>query len=335
MRLRQMAVVTAALALMLGWCGCGKPSAESNDGAPTGKVRYAKIGTGGMTGVYYPTGGAIAKMVNDQRDKYGIRCNVESTGGSVYNVNALLSGDLTFGIVQSDIQYQAYNGQGKWETRGPQQRLRSVFAIHPELVTLVAAVDADIKDIKDLRGKSVNIGDPGSGNRQNAIAALKAVGLNYKSDIRAQSVKAAEAPSLLQDEKIDAFFYTVGHPSGAVKEASTGRKVRFASITGVDELVASLPYFAKSHIPVKLYERVANEQDVPTFGVKATLVTVDTTPADMVYAITKEVFANLEAFKLLHPAYTVLTRENMMEGLSAPLHPGAERYFREAGLLKE
>ncbi len=296
---------------------------------------FVTIGTGGITGVYYPTGGAIAKMVNKKRKEYGIRATVESTGGSVFNVNAVMTGDLEFGVVQSDRQFQAIKGEAEWKEKGPQSDLRAVFSIHPESVTLVAALDAGINDIKDLRGKKVNIGNPGSGQRQNAIDALNAVGIDYKKDLKAESVKAAEAPGLLQDDRIDAFFYTVGHPSGAIKEATSGtRKVRIANITGIDNLLTKYPYYAKSSIPISLYPGAQNEKDAETFGVKATFVTSAKVADDIVYAITKEVFENFDDFKKLHPAYSTLTKQSMLEGLSAPFHPGALKYYKEAGLIK-
>jgi len=301
------------------------------------KTQFVTIGTGGITGVYYPTGGAIAKMVNKKKKEYGIRATVESTGGSVFNINAVMSGDLEFGIAQSDRQFQAVKGLAEWKDKGPQKDLRAVFSIHPESVTLVAAVDAGVKDIKDLKGKKVNIGNPGSGQRQNAIDALEAVGINIDKDIQAESIKASEAASLLQDGRIDAFFYTVGHPSGAIKEATSGaRKVRIASVAGpgIDKLLAKYPYYAKAIIPVKLYPGAKNDKDVDTFGVKATLVTSAKVPDAVVYAITKEVFENFEAFKKLHPAYGTLTKEKMLQGLSAPIHPGAMKYYKEAGLMK-
>ncbi len=299
------------------------------------KMTFVTIGTGGITGVYYPTGGAIAKMVNEKRSEYGIRATVESTGGSVFNVNAVMTGDLEFGVVQSDRQYQAWKGEAEWADKGPQHELRAMFAIHPESVTLVAADDANIKTIGDLKGKRVNIGNPGSGQRQNSIDALENAGINWETDLQAEGVKAAEAPGLLQDGRIDAFFYTVGHPSGAILEATAGkRKVHFVPIVQVDKLLAKYPYYAKAFIPMKLYTGATNQEDVMTFGVKATFVTSAKVPVDVVYAITKEVFENLEEFKKLHPAYEVLTKENMLEGLSAPIHPGAAKYFKQSGLVK-
>jgi TRAP transporter TAXI family solute receptor len=298
------------------------------------KTIFVTIGTGGITGVYYPTGGAIAKMVNKKRQEYGIRATVESTGGSVFNINAIMAGDLEFGVAQSDRQYQAVMGIEDWKDKGPQKDLRAVFSIHPETVDLIAAVDANINSLQDLRGKRVNIGNVGSGYRQNAIDALEANGLNYEKDFNAESLKAAEAPGLIQDGRLDAAFYTVGHPSGYYKEATAGkRQVKFVPITNIESLLAKYPYYAKAVTRVpELYPTAANTEDVPTFGVKATFVTSAKVPDEVVYAITKEVFDNFEEFKSLHPAYAGLTKESMLEGLSAPIHPGAMKYYKEVGL---
>lgn len=301
-----------------------------------GAMKFVTIGTGGVTGVYYPTGGAISKIINDKRDVYGIRATVEATGGSVFNVNAVMAGDLEFGIVQSDRQYQAINGLAEWDGK-KQEKLRAICALHPEALTLVAAVESGIQTVADLKGKVVNIGNPGSGQRQNSIDALTAVGIDYEKDLTAEGLKAAEAPKMLQDGRIDAFFYTVGHPSGAIQEATSGgRKVRFIAIEGpgLDEMIEKNPFYAKAYIPVSLYPQADNTEDVLTFGVKATLMTNADVPEDIVYAITKELFDNLEAFKELHPAFGVLTKENMMEGLSALIHPGAMKYYKEVGLDK-
>ncbi len=298
--------------------------------------RFVTIGTGGVTGVYYPTGGAISRMVNKKSSEYNIKATVESTGGSVYNINAVLSGDLEFGVAQSDRQYQACKGMAEWSKAGPQKDLRAVFSIHPESITLVAAAESGIKSVSDLVGKRVNIGNPGSGQRQNSIDVLSSFGIGLK-DIKAEQVKAVEAPGLLQDEKIDAFFYTVGHPAGNIKEATSGRiKVNIIPITGkgVDELLKKNSYYAASVIEGKNYPNKVTEGDVNSIGVKATLVTSTKVDEVIVYAITKEVFDNLERFKKLHPAYSTLTRESMLEGLSAPIHKGALKYYKEAGLIK-
>ena len=323
-------------AVLLGIVFLAEPakSGDQDSEPPTGTASVT-IGTGSITGLYYPTGNAIAKFVNTKRKEYGIRIAVEATHGSVFNVNAVMQGALEFGLVQSDRQYQAINGLAEWMDKGKQTDLRAVFSIYHESLTLVAADDAGIKKITDLRGKNVSIGYPGSGQRQNAIDVLTAVGLDFKKDINAEGIKVSEATDLLMDNLIDAFFYTVGHPSEAIREITSGkRKVRFTSITGVDALLAQHPYYSQSVISVKNYPEVVNTEDVPTIGVKATLVTSAKATDKIVYAITKEVFENLASFKKLHPAYSALTPAGMLEGLSAPIHPGAMQYYRESGLVK-
>lgn len=301
--------------------------------APVERQEYAvTIGTGGVMGVYYPTGGAICKLVNKKRRVHGIRCGAESTRGSVSNINAIMAGDFEFGMAQSDRQYQAYHGLAEWRHM-PQIDLRAVYSLYAETVILIAAVDSGIKTIQDLRGKRVNIGPPWSGQRMNSIDALQNAGIDYTKDLIAEGVLAREAPGLLQDGHIDAFFYTVANPAGAIKQATSGkRKVRFIPITDIEDLLRKYPYYAKAFIPIKFYPRVANRKNVETFGVKPTLVTSINVPDDVVYAITKEVLDNLRVFKKLHPAYLFLTKENALEALSAPIHPGALKYYKEVGL---
>jgi len=306
-------------------------------GCKSRKTKFVTIGTGAVTGIYYPTGGAISQMVNKKYDEYGIKATVESTGGSVFNVNAVLNGDLEFGIVQSDRQYQAYNGLAEWSKAGKQTDLRSVFSVHPESITLIASGKSGIREVKDLKGKRVNLGNPGSGSLQNSMDVLKAAGLSEKQDFSAEYVKAVEAPGLLQDERIDAFFYTVGHPNGNIKEATSGRiKVFIVPIEGpdIDKMLENYSYYAKSTIPCSFYPSALNTEDIQTIGVKTTFVTSKQVDDDIVYAITKEVFENIEDFKLLHPAYQVLTKESMLEGLSAPVHKGALKYYKQVGLDK-
>jgi TRAP transporter TAXI family solute receptor len=299
-------------------------------------IRFVTIGTGGVTGVYYPTGGAISRMVNKKSDEYRIKATVESTSGSVFNINAVLSGDLDFGVAQSDRQYQAYHGTAEWSEAGRQKNLRSVFSIHPESITLVASERSEIRDVLDLKGKRVNLGNPGSGQLQNSKDVVYAAGLSEEK-FSAEYVKAVEAPGLLQDGRIDAFFYTVGHPNGNIKEATSGRvRVRIVSIEGegIDSLLSTHSYYARATIPHSFYPNALNTDDVRTIGVKATFVTSSDLEDDIVYAVTREVFENLDDFRSLHPAYKTLTEENMLEGLSAPVHNGALRYYREVGLDK-
>jgi len=300
------------------------------------EATFVTIGTGGVTGVYYPTGGAISRMINNKFDTYKIKATVESTSGSVFNINAVMNGDLEFGVAQSDRQYQAYNGMAEWQESGPQTDLRSVFSVHPEAITLVASEESGIMEIADLNGKRVNLGNPGSGQLQNSKDVLAAVGID-EEEISAEYVKAIEAPGLLQDGRIDAFFYTVGHPAGNIKGATSGRgKLTITPITGpaIEGMVNDRPYYAEALIPQDFYPAALNEEDIRTIGVKATFVTSSSVSADIVYAITKEVFENLDDFRELHPAYKVLSERNMLKGLSAPIHPGALRYYRESGLME-
>jgi TRAP transporter TAXI family solute receptor len=298
------------------------------------ETRFVTIGTGGVTGLYYPTGGAISRMLNKKFKEFKIKATVESTSGSVFNINAVLQGDMEFGIAQSDRQYQAYHGLAEWAEAGPQTDLRAVFSLHAEPITLVVSEQSGIRDIEDLGSKRINLGNPGSGQLQNSKDVLTAAGLS-EQDVLAEYVKAVEAPGLLQDERLDGFFYTVGHPNGNIKEATSGRiKVFIVPIRGqrIDKMVEDCPYYAKAMIPRSFYPRALNSDDIETIGVKATFVTSRDIDEDLVYALARLVFENLEEFKKLHPAYKQLTRENMLRGLTAPVHRGALRYYREAGL---
>lgn len=303
-----------------------------------GQTHFITIGSGDPTGVYFPAGQVIAGTINEKRDELGIRASVESTPGSLFNLTAILTGNLEFGLLQSDKQYHAVAGLAEWAQKGPQKNLRSVFSLHNESVCLLAASDTGITNITDLKGKRVNLGHPRAAEHMNAVDTLKAVGIHPSRDIAAQNVKAADAPRLLQDMRIDAFFSTRGHPNDMLKEAVSGsRKIRFIPLTGpgIDKLVSENNYYQKSTIPIKkFYADSDNSSDVESFGVLATLCTSADIPDDVVYRITKIVFSNLEYFKKQHPAFSGLTRESMLMGLSAPLHPGARKYYLEAGLLK-
>jgi TRAP transporter TAXI family solute receptor len=299
------------------------------------KTKVFTIATGEYMGRYYPTGGVIAEIVNNQQDENGFRCTAKPTSGSVFNINAIMVGDMEFGIVQSDSQYQAFNGKDKWKDKGPQKDLRSMFSLYTESVTLIASVDSGIKTILDLKGKRVDIGKIGSGSRQNAIAALNTEKIDWKTDIKIIKIgKNTDAPSMLMRGELDAFFYTVGHPTTAIKFATVGaKKTLFIPIVNIESLLSEHPYYVKSFIPVSLYPQAANKEDVKTFGVKATFVTSAKIPDNVVYAVTKEVFENLGSLKYSDPTLNMLTKESMVtDGLTAPMHPGALKYYKEAGL---
>jgi len=295
---------------------------------------FITIGTGGVTGVYYPTGGAICRLVNKGRKEHGIRCSVESTGGSVYNLNTIRAGELDMGVAQSDWQYHAYNGTSKFEEAGPNKDLRAVFSVHPEPFTVVARADSGIKDFMDLKGKRVNIGNPGSGQRGTMEVLMGALGWTKDDFSLASELKSAEQSKALCDNKIDAMVFTVGHPSGSIKEATTTCDTVLVSVNGpeVDKLISDNAYYRKAVIPGGMYR--GNPDDVTTFGVGATFVSSTNTPADTVYQVVKAVFENFDDFRKLHPAFAVLKKEQMIkDGLSAPLHDGAMRYYKEAGLM--
>jgi uncharacterized protein len=299
------------------------------------KSKVFKIATGEYMGRYYPTAGAIAEIVNNKQEEFGFRCVAKPTSGSVYNINAIMAGDMEFGIVQSDSQYQAFNGLDEWKDKGPQKDLRTMFSLYTESVTLLASVDSGIKTVQDLKGKRVYIGEIGSGSRQNAMDALNAAGIDWKTDIKViKKGKKYDVQSMLMRGELDAFFYTVGHPTTAIKFATVGAKnTLFIPIVNIEELLSKNPYYVKSIIPVSLYPQIANDEDVKTFGMTATFVTSAKIPDNVVYAITKEVFENLGSLKYSDPTLNMLTKESMVkDGLTAPMHPGALRYYKEAGL---
>lgn len=298
---------------------------------------FVTIGSGDISGVYFPAGLAIAKILDHKRPVYGIRAAVEATTGATFNLNAITAGYLEFGLTQSDYQYEAVNGLADWVAKGPQNQLRALFSLHHESVTLVAAVDSGIRALADLKGKRVSIGNPGSSQHRIVMDALEAAGLDPKRDMTVLRVMASDAPTLLQDRLIDAFFFTVGHPSEAVRMALAGeRKTRIVPIRGpgIDKLIDTKPFYLKTVIPVRrLYPDADDAVDVPTLGVVATLCTSATVPADVVYTLTKEVFENLEIFRQAHPAFHDLSKEGMLKALSAPIHPGALAYYMETGLI--
>lgn len=325
-----MKLLATASALALGAMIGMTPAPEAQAQQPT----FITIGTGGVTGVYYPTGGAICRMMARTRGDHGIRCGAESTGGSVFNVNAVRNGELEFGVAQSDVQFNAYNGTDKFKEQGANPKLRSVFSIHPEPFTVVARKDANIKTFEDLKGKRVNVGNPGSGQRATMEVLMNQMGWTMDDFALVSELQANEQSQALCDNNIDAMVYTVGHPNGSIKEATTACDSVIVTVDNgaVDALVAGKPFYRKAVIPGGMYR--GTDADTNTFGVGATLITSADVPDEVVYALTKSVFENIDQFRSLHPAFANLDPKQMAkDGLSAPLHPGAEKYYREAGLL--
>ena len=296
--------------------------------------KFITIGTGGQTGVYFVVGQSICRLVNRGTAEHNLKCTAPSTGGSIANINAIKAGDMDMGVAQSDWQFHAYNGSSQFE--GDKfENLRAVFSVHGEPFTVVARADSGISNFEELFGKRVNVGNPGSGQRATMDVVLGAMGKSSDDFALASELKPAEQSAALGDNKVDAIIYTVGHPNGSIQEATSTVDAKLVNVTGdaIDKLVADNPYYAKATIPGGLYK--GNDDDTQTFGVKATFVTSADVDDDVVYTVVKAVFDNFDRFKGLHPAFATLQEADMIaDGLSAPLHPGAEKYYRERGWIQ-
>ena len=295
---------------------------------------FISIGTGGVTGVYYPTGGAICRLVNKSRKEHGIRCAVESTGGSVYNINTIKAGELEFGVAQSDWQHHAFNGTSKFEGDAAFPNIRAVMSVHPEPFTLIVRGDSGITSFEELKGKRVNVGNPGSGQRATMEVVMDAFGIGMDDLALATEYKGSEMAKQLCDGNIDAMIYTIGHPAAAIKEATTTCDAQLVSVTGapIDKLVADNPFYRVATIPGGMYK--GTDGDTTTFGVGATFVTSADVPEDVVYVVAKSVMENIDDFRGLHPAFANLDPAEMVkDGLSAPLHDGAAKAYKELGLM--
>jgi uncharacterized protein len=303
--------------------------------APTfAQQKFITIGTGGVTGVYYAAGGAICRLMNKERARHGIRCSVESTGGSVANINTIKTGDLDFGVTQSDWQFHAVKGSAVFQKDGAIPDLRAVFSLHPEPFTVLARKEANVTKFEDLKGKRFNIGNPGSGTRASMEQLMTAMGWKTSDFSLASELKADEHGAALCDNKIDGFFYGVGHPSANIQDPITtcGAKLVPIANPAVDKLVKENPFYAVVDIPGGLYP--GNPNPTRTYGVLATFVTSAKVPDATVYELVKAVFENFDEFKKLHPALANLDPKRMVtDGVSAPLHPGAVKYYKEKGWM--
>jgi TRAP transporter TAXI family solute receptor len=296
--------------------------------------QFITIGTGGVTGVYYPTGGAICRLVNKDRKEHGIRCSVESTGGSVYNTRTIRRGELDFGVVQSDVQAAGLAGTGKFKEDGAYPDLRALFSVHPEPMHVMARADSGITDVASMKGKKVNIANPGSGTRVLAETLMKYYGIKASDFALAAELKSSEQASALCDGKIDATIWAAGLPNGSSQEATSSCEVKLLPLAGaeIDKLLADNKAYAAATIPGGMYPN--NADDIPSWGPKATFVTSAKTPDNVVYAVVKGVFDNFDSFKKLHPAFSRLIEAEMIkDGLSADLHPGAVKYYKERGWM--
>ena len=298
--------------------------------AAPAQEKFFTIGTGGQTGVYFVVGQSICRLVNRATD---YKCTAPSTGGSIANINAIKAGDMEMGVAQSDWQYHAYNGSSQFE--GDKfEDIRAIFSVHPEPFNVIARKDSGVESFDDLKGKRVNVGNPGSGQLATMEVVMGAKGWSMGDFALASQLKPAEQAAALGDNKVDAIIYTVGNPNGSIQEATTTVDAKLVPVTGpeIDKLVEENPFYAKATVPGGMYN--GNPDDVETFGVRATFVTSAKVDEELVYQVVKAVFENFDRFKKLHPAFENLTKEEMVSsGLSAPLHPGAERFYKEAGLM--
>lgn len=303
-------------------------------GAASAQQTFITIGTGGVTGVYYPTGGAICRLVNKNRKEHGVRCSVESTGGSVYNTRTIREGELDFGIVQSDVQSAAIDGVRAFDGDEPYAGLRAIFSVHSEPMHVMVRADAGINSVADMKGKRINIGNPGSGTRVLADVLMEAAGVTPDDFALAAELKSSEQSAALCDGKIDATIWAAGLPNGSTMEATSTCDVKILdlSTSGTDKVLASNSAYAAATIPGGLYP--GNEEDIASWGPKATFVADANTSDEVVYVLVKSIFENFDAFKKLHPAFGSLTEAGMItDGLSAPLHPGAVKYYKEKGWM--
>lgn len=303
-------------------------------GAAFAQQTFITIGTGGVTGVYYPTGGAICRLVNKTRKEHGIRCSVESTGGSVYNTRTIRAGELDFGVVQSDVQSAAITGERAFGDDGAYPELRAVFSVHPEPMHVMVRADAGINSVADMKGKKVNIANPGSGTRVLAGVLMEAAGVTPEDFALAAELKSSEQSAALCDGKIDATIWAAGLPNGSSMEATSTCDVKILDLTssGTDKVLASNSAYAAATIPGGMYP--GNDADIASWGPKATFVADAKTSDEVVYTLVKSVFENFEDFKKLHPAFGRLTEAEMIkDGLSAPLHNGAVKYYKERGWM--
>ena len=302
--------------------------------AAVAQQKFVTIGTGGVTGVYYAAGGAICRLMNKERAKHGIRCSVESTGGSVYNVNTIKAGELDFGVAQSDVQYNAVKGLAQFKDGGAHADLRAVFSVYPEPLTVLARKEAGVTKFEDFKGKRFNVGNPGSGTRDTIATLMVAMGMKTSDFSLTSELKPDEHGAALCDNKIDGFGYVVGSPAANIQDPTTTCGAKLVSIAGpaVDKLVKEYPYFATATIPGGMYP--GNPDATKTFGVVASFVSSAKVPDEVVYAMVSAVFDNFDEFKKLHPAFANLDPKDMVKsGMSAPLHPGAVKYYKEKGWM--
>ena len=315
-------ILTAGLAVVFSaalLAGCG------GDQAAGGGKTFLNIGTGGTAGTYYPIGGAIAEILNNNIE--GMNASAQSTGATVANINMLKDGSVDMAIVQNDITYYAVNGTEMF-TDKKVDNLKGIASLYPETCQFVTLDSSGIKTIADLKGKRVAVGAAGSGAEANARQILEAYGITY-DDIDEQYLSFGEGASALKDGNVDAAFLTAGFPTAAVQDISSQNKIRLLPVdpAKADELIAKYPFYTKTTIPAGTYQGF--DEDVSTISVMAMLVVNDKVDEKLGYSITKAIFSNLDRIQAAHAVGKMISKENAEKGMSLDMNAGAKKFFDE------
>jgi TRAP transporter TAXI family solute receptor len=296
--------------------------------------RTVTIASGWVVGVYYPLAGAMSRIAYGARD-LNIRVTVESSGGSVANAHDIGTGDADFALLQNDIAYYAFNGIGLDLFKGkPVKGMAGVFTIYPEVVHVVAARASGIRSIRDLRGKRVALGPEGSGTEQNALQILEVYTLKASDLGKAERMDAGDAVDQLKDGRLDAAFFTTGLGSAAIVDAFVTGQAVLVPVAGAEgeALRAKYPFYTVEKVAANTYR--GQDREVVTPAVRAMLVARRDLPDDLVYRFTRAIFDHLPQFHAAHPAARNLNLPTALSGMPIPLHPGAEKFFRERGVAR-
>ena len=299
------------------------------------QVKPAKltIGTGDKNGGLYPIGISIGKVLNINSRIHKLNPNVVATEGAVYNIDKVISGELILGIVENDVQYRAYKGLGEWEGT-PQYDLRSIISLAPEIIQLIVSENSKIKTLMDLENKNINIGMIGENTYYNSQLILSSYGLdNYTVNYDNQSTSLKETITMLQDGRLDGFFINSIIPLYIIKQLSETTKIRFIDITGVNKLLIQYPDYNITELNKSVYPKTNNPNSIKTLSVMTSIVTSSKTSNYAAYITAKEIVENLHILKTLHPSLRNLDIKEMLKYNTAPIHPGAMRYYIDKGLL--
>lgn len=313
------------LTLSLFLAACGNTEGGNGEGGDE-KPEFLSMYTGGTSGTYFPLGGALAQIITDET---GIETNAVSSNASADNMAALAAGDTELAFVQTDVASNAIEGINSFEGKKI-DNVQAIASLYPETIQIVTTANSGIKSVEDLKGKAVSVGAPGSGTYVNAEQILEVHGMTMK-DIDAQNLDFGESTGGIQDGNIDAAFITSGTPTGAVEGLSATTEIAIVPIAEdkIEELVAAYPYYAKDVIPAGTY---GLEGEVTTVAVLAMLAVTKDLSETVVYDITKAIFENTD--KISHAKGEYIKAESALDGLGIDLHPGAEKYFKEIGVLK-